>query len=261
MTTHLPFTEKYADWSDEEELDSGTLRLTPPLMVELAETACRELLIPKRSSTTYQKYYDHLISWAKSKQVPEGYLSESVLISYFAQISKEFAPSTLFTRMSAIKKVMKSQRIPLSFEHVEDMLKLMIKNHSPKKSRILPREAFLNYLRQESNDPYVVACKLAGTLGTSGAMRTQELVDLKVKDITVHPEKYIVTTFWSSKSKKTRSFVCHQNPDRQIDPITILSNFMKMRDGISHERLFLGVGPKNKYLSLSPLLKLTSLSL
>lgn len=224
----------------DEELDSGTLRLTPPLLIQEADEALQTLLVPRLSAHRYQQYFDHLNEWAESKGWPKGYLSENVLVCYFKHMTELFKPSSLQTRFSAIKKMMKAKKILLSFDYIEDILKKLNKSHHPKKAGVLSHEYVNRWLSNQQQDSLTIMSKLITLIAICGALRCQEVTNLMLTDIKEH-EDYLVVNFLSSKTQKMRTFVCRKNENPYLCPLNYYKDYMARRKQQQHQRMWLGI--------------------
>lgn len=229
----------------EEELDSGTVRLTPPLMSEAADQILKNMYVPAKSNSTYQKYYNHLKEWAQNKGWPSGYYSETLLVCYFKELADNYAPSTLFTRFSAIKSVLTAHRIMISFEVVEDLLKKNMKGHRPKKAGVLPRVAVENWILHPTDDPSIIISKCITLIAICGAMRIQEVTNLQKEDLDIH-EEYIVVNYNSTKTSTQRSFVCRSHENERLCPVKFIKTYLELRKTVKNPRLWLGIGPKGR---------------
>ena len=118
------------------------------------------MLLPAKSTAVYQKYFEDLLDFCKLKNVPKGYLSENILLSYFSSLTDRYQPSSLFTRYSAIKAVSSSLGYHLNFDHVLYMCKLCAKGSQPKKSAVLTRSEVNNFLRNAPDNTENLLCRL-----------------------------------------------------------------------------------------------------
>lgn len=55
---------------------------TPPELREAA-AAARDVNLPDKSRAEYEKAYEKFVAWQKMKKVPDGYVSENVMLAYF----------------------------------------------------------------------------------------------------------------------------------------------------------------------------------
>ena len=97
----------------------------------------KKLLIPKKSALRYETLFLQMQEWKRVNGLPENDYTQDTLLVYFDEISKRYAPSTLWTHYSAIKKVLKVQKdVSIKgYENLQDLLKINSSGHVPKKSQ------------------------------------------------------------------------------------------------------------------------------
>lgn len=135
--------------SSDEELSA-----TPPELIEAARNVELNLL-PSKSRKVYNDTYNRFMDYCKDKGVSS--FSESVLLSYFAQLSERLKCSTLWSTFSMLKAT-------LTIHHNVDIgkylkLRAFLKRKSecyrPKKSRVLEREQITKFLLEAPDDIYL----------------------------------------------------------------------------------------------------------
>jgi hypothetical protein len=73
----------------------------PDYILSVSKEAMEELL-PDKSSIRYTRCYNKFLDWQKSKNISS--FDEKVLLTYFYEISQTFAPPTLWSIYSMLKK-------------------------------------------------------------------------------------------------------------------------------------------------------------
>jgi len=134
--------------------------------------------LPPKSRAIYSQYYQEYSTWCKEngdKSIP----ADESLLLYFGHLSQTYAPTTLWTRASAIKSFLyvEFNRNKSSFPAgVEALLKARGRGYVPKKSFAFDKEEVEKYLQLEATSSENICEKLAFSLGILGGMRGGELV-------------------------------------------------------------------------------------
>ena len=108
----------------------------------------REALVPIKSKVAYEKEFDNFKEWSDIHDIAE--INEMVLLGYFQELSENFAPNSLWTKYSMLKKQMMAKKledISETFLELEAFLKQNSKNYVPKKSKVLSREQVVLFLK------------------------------------------------------------------------------------------------------------------
>ena len=104
-------------------------------------------------------------------------VNEAVILGFFHELSKSFAPNLLWTKFSMlreeleVKKMIKSTK---KFVHLQQYLKQLGRGYQPKKSKLLTRQQVLKFLC-ESDETYLMV-KVAISMGAVGACRSDLLM-------------------------------------------------------------------------------------
>lgn len=97
--------ELYGGEIDGSEIDgdgnNGDHSGIPPEILAQYEKAMRRIL-PKRSVQRYELMYKIFMEWQEKKNMRS--FDERVLVAYFSSIAEQYAPSTLWSRYSMLKK-------------------------------------------------------------------------------------------------------------------------------------------------------------
>ena len=167
----------------------------------------RRASIPDKSSATYWKYYRDYEAWCIKKGCLGERGQEVSLLMYFTEMSTKYSASTLWTRSSAIKKILTTDAdanftgsIPLS---VQALLKSKKRYQKTKQSKGFSKENVVAYLSQTTTNANICQ-KLALALGVLGALRICELTFLCWESFADVDDDTIVCTFNRAKQETTR---------------------------------------------------------
>lgn len=134
--------------------DSTNISSTPPEIVKIAETAMENSL-PGKSRDLYNKAYQNFQRWRESKKAQS--FSEKVLLAYFSEMAEKMQPSTLWSRYSMIKSVMKNQQnIDIAnYHNLVSFLKRKSAGFHSKKSKILTSKDIQKFLSDAPDNQYL----------------------------------------------------------------------------------------------------------
>lgn len=125
---------------------------TPP---ELREAADRigESLLPKKSKLRYEKAFQIFEAWCSQKGT-RNTASETVLLAYFGELSKEKKPSTLWATYSMLKTIIKLREKADISKHAKLIAFLKRQNlgFQPKKSSVFSRENVNEFLTKATEE-------------------------------------------------------------------------------------------------------------
>lgn len=155
---------------------------TPPDVRDVA-AAARDNNLPDKSRADYEKAYEKFLAWQQMKKVPDGYVSENVLLAYFTDLSECYAPSTLWSISSKLKAlILLKHAIDIGqYEALTQFLKKKSRNFEAKKSAVFTRAEVDAFLRAP-DEPHLVQ-KLIFAFGVFGGMRKSEIAALAPADI------------------------------------------------------------------------------
>ncbi|KAJ8970565.1 hypothetical protein NQ317_019070 [Molorchus minor] len=196
-------------------MSDSEFECTPPEVRVAAERAT-EGIIPEKSRERYENTYELYSKWCVAKGVQ--HTSETVLLAYFCEISKQSKASTLWSRYSMLRAV-------LNFRHNVDIsnyakLKAFLKRknvgYQAKKSKYLPQ-------------------KVALIIGISGACRCDELLKMKISDLDIL-ENRIIIVIPVTKTYSSRTFVITKS-----EWINIIKQYCDLRNNIDSDRFFLQI--------------------
>lgn len=127
-------------------MSDSELECTPPELRVAAEKAT-EGMIPEKSRERYEKTYEAYSKWCEIKGVQ--HTSETVLLAYFGELSKQNKVSTLWSRYSMLRAVLNiRQNVDISnYAKLRAYLKRQNVGYKAKKSSVLSKadiDHFLN---------------------------------------------------------------------------------------------------------------------
>ena len=160
-------------------------------------------LLPKQSKEIYDRWYMLFKIWQNTNNLNN--INEDNLFLYIDKISQKYAPSSLWTIYSCIKKkLLVEESIDIS-NYLKVIALLNVKNNEylAKNATIFTREDVDNFLEKAGNDLYLRE-KLIVIIAIAGGMRSDELINLKFEDLILNKEG-IKITITKSKSKTDRT--------------------------------------------------------
>ncbi|KAJ8974977.1 hypothetical protein NQ317_013485, partial [Molorchus minor] len=213
-------------------MSDSEFECTPPEVRVAAERAT-EGIIPEKSRERYENTYELYSKWCVAKGVQ--HTSETVLLAYFCEISKQSKASTLWSRYSMLRAV-------LNFRHNVDIsnyakLKAFLKRknvgYQAKKSSVFS-EADIDTFLNNAPIEYLPQ-KVALIIGISGACRCDELLKMKISDLDIL-ENRIIIVIPVTKTYSSRTFVITKS-----EWINIIKQYCDLRNNIDSDRFFLQI--------------------
>lgn len=195
-------------------------RSTPPELKAVAAAAFQSNL-PVKSKAKYEKAYKEFLDWCITKNVPDGYYTPNVLVSYFEELKGKYAPTTLWSTYSKLKKTLLAHRKvnidDSPFKILKDRMKSFGVDYEPKKSRLFTLDEVYDFCRR-ADDKVHLCMKLVALLGITGALRHVELYELAPTDITDRGNELHVR-IRSTKPHRAKMFIALANTEAAIDPV------------------------------------------
>ena len=98
----------------------------------------KKSLIPEKSADRYLQVFAQFRAWKTMNKIADEDFSQDVLLVYFNELAKRYAPSTLWNYYSIIKKMLKVyEGVSIKqYESLMDLLKVKGGDHIPKKSQV-----------------------------------------------------------------------------------------------------------------------------
>lgn len=220
---------------DEEE----EVQLTPPEIKESVKNFTEGHIVPKKSSEKYQKWYQNFEKWVIDR-TNNTYISESIIIHYFKYLMEEelLAINTIRTKLSGIRTVLLSKGTKIDYERIIQILKLLEKGQTRKKSKIMTRDQVDTWLKNIPDTTTNVAKKVIVLLSLFGALRRSEVCDLTIDQVQIY-EDHALINIHSRKQESHRSFILPQKSQFSVSPFELLKKWLEMRKEKSKDRLFL----------------------
>lgn len=136
-------------------MSDSEFNCTPPEVREAADTAVAGI-IPVKSRERYEKNFTEYSKWCAVKGVQ--HTSETVLLGYFAELSKKFKSSTLWSRYSMLRAVINiKQNIDISqYPKLRGFLKRQNTGYKAKKSNVLSEENVRTFLNTAPEEDLVI---------------------------------------------------------------------------------------------------------
>ncbi|KAJ8918175.1 hypothetical protein NQ315_014041 [Exocentrus adspersus] len=163
-------------------------------------------LLPAKSKRVYEKKmveFDN-DNWRKKRSLGEGAITEEVLLAYFFNVEKHFAASSMWTKYSMLKsmlKVHKGNDIS-KYGKLTSYLKVGSRKYKTKKAKIPERNQIEEFLKKA---PDVEFLQVALILGVAGACRCNELTFLDISDVQ-DKGSYLYVLIPDTKTNISRSF-------------------------------------------------------
>lgn len=134
--------------------DPNLFELTPPELSIIAQNAS-ENIIPEKSKGRYISAYDAFIAWREDKKANS--FSENVMLAYFSELSAKLKPSTLWSRFSMLKSMLKIKNdVDISkYPKLNAFIKRQSDGFTSKKSKILTSNEVERFLNEAPDDRYL----------------------------------------------------------------------------------------------------------
>ncbi|XP_048511125.1 uncharacterized protein LOC125502027 [Athalia rosae] len=154
---------------------------TPPDIRDAADKVSFHLL-PDKSKEVYESAYKAYTDWRTSKGANSS--SESVLLAYFDQMSQQYKPTTIWSLYSKLKSTINiREKVDISsYKTLSAFLKKQSRGFRSKKSSVFTSEEVQSFLTRAPDDKYL-ATKIVLIFGIFGALRTDELTNIQVRDM------------------------------------------------------------------------------
>ncbi|KAJ8918304.1 hypothetical protein NQ315_014174 [Exocentrus adspersus] len=107
-------------------------------------------LLPAKSKRVYVKEMVEFDNWRKKRGLGEGAITEEVLLAYFFNVEKHFAASSMWTKYSMLKSMLKVHKgIDISkYGKLTSYLKVGSRKYKTKKAKILERNQIEEFLKK-----------------------------------------------------------------------------------------------------------------
>ncbi|XP_045479864.1 uncharacterized protein LOC123684593 [Harmonia axyridis] len=152
-------------------------------LLEKAEKA-RSVLLPTKSELKYKKEYDKFLQWMEVNRMDSKNTSETVMLAYFQEMSELYSPNSLWTKRSMLKLMMRihDDIDGSKFHELEAFLKRKSKGYEPKKSQVFSREDIVKFLKNASDQEYLLHKAFFDKFFTSPANDINYVIFVQVRN-------------------------------------------------------------------------------
>ena len=128
---------------------------TPPELRLAAENAADNLL-PSKSKILYEKAFYNFKKWSEENKT--NLISENILLAYFINLSKKYAPSTCWQQYSFLRStILIYKKINIAeYNKLIAFLKRNSNNYKPKQSKTLSNENLREFLENAPDETHLV---------------------------------------------------------------------------------------------------------
>ena len=149
-------------------------------MAELSQQARRDL-IPKASAKQYSKVFQDYILFLADNNKELAQTSSETILAFFFSSKTKYAPSTLWSRLSAVKKHLVAEGLGhVNISQTTAFLKSLSREHKPTKAAVFTRAQIEDFLDRSGK----LHVNLAILIELCGAMRKVEACSLLFSDFT-----------------------------------------------------------------------------
>ena len=186
-------------------------------------------MIPETSKDKYDFYFSLFLGFIADYDVEVDAVNEELLLAFFKDMSDFYAPNTLWTIFSCVKKkLLIHTSIDIGkFPLVTQYLKKKNDKYLPKKALTFEPDEIKSFLRDSG---ILGQIKLAILIGLFGGLRNCELYNIQFKDI-VRLSDRLVVTIASSKTDKKRagfSFIVPSNQETALNPLHYFDQYANL---------------------------------
>ena len=162
--------------------------------------AARASLVPERSSAIYEKYFQDFELWMKDigKSITET--DGMTLTAYLQDRSSKWAASTLWSRVSGIKKCLLAKHgLKVDTELSNAFMKRQSAKHRPKQAATFSSDDLKRVFVSMAESDAFLCHRLAILLQLHGGLRLEEATNILVGDL-VRTDRYIEVNVRKSKT-------------------------------------------------------------
>ena len=219
--------------------------------------AIQDQIFNCKSVPIYNKWKNRFMEYIRKENLTE--CMESIL-TFMQELSKEYAPSTLWQAYSCLNKYYTTYKNWKNFNEgtiLKSFIKSIEKQGDPKKqSLILSKEELFNFCKADHDgSPSLLAKKVVALLGYFGGLRCVELVNLEFSDFKISTSEISINIQSSKTDPKGIShfsFIVPKLSDDDCDPYEIILEYMKKVEN-SSGRFFRNYNYKSKKFTSQPM--------
>ncbi|KAJ8909670.1 hypothetical protein NQ315_008900, partial [Exocentrus adspersus] len=195
-------------------------------------------LLPAKSKRVYKTEMVEFDKWRKKRGLGEGAITEEVLLAYFFNVEKHFAASSMWTKYSMLKSMLKVHKgIDISqYGKLTSYLKVGSRKYKTKKAKILERNQIEEFLKKAPDVEYLQV-KVALILGVAGACRCNELTFLDISDVQ-DKGSYLYVLIPDTKTNISRSFTVMEEAF-SVNSVEMCRKYISLRPKAAGRRFFL----------------------
>ncbi|KAB0802645.1 hypothetical protein PPYR_04831 [Photinus pyralis] len=155
---------------------------TLPKFVQENAQKATETLLPLKSKEKYEKEFETFTAWQSKHKIFT--INETVLLSYFQELSEKYTPTSLWTKYSLLKStfIVKKKTDISNYNQLIYFLKVKSdvksKGYIPKKSQVLTGDQVFEFIKRAPNDIYLLH-KVVLVMGVFGGLRRDEMVKIR----------------------------------------------------------------------------------
>jgi site-specific recombinase XerD len=154
-----------------------------PKELRNAAKALQADVIPIRSCDQYQEEYARFCKWRSMKLTNVKYVSDTIIAAYYKELQSSFAPTSLFSKMSRLKKMLFSKEgFPMTskcWSMCTSASRKNAKQHPIIKATVFEPDQLERWVLESTESPIK---KLAVVMAYNAGLRPGELYDLRVGD-------------------------------------------------------------------------------
>lgn len=236
-------------------MEANSIFLQIPQNIRDEAAAASSELLPTKSKERYVKEYEAFTMWRKNKNVCG--VNEDILLCYLTELSKKFAPNSLWSKISMLKTYLKlhenvdisrlvlrqvdcfDYKFPLCsyrYGKVFTLLRRKSECYKPNKAKVLTTEEVTRYLVEASDKQHLLE-KVITVFGIFGACRREELLLLRVDNIE-DTGRFLIVRLEDTKNKSSRKFTITED-DTPFQGCTLYRKYAALRpSGLENQRVF-----------------------
>lgn len=154
-----------------------------------------------------------------------------MLIAYFEHLKKSYAPTTMWSTYSKLKKTLLAKmQVNIddkAFKLLKERITAFGVDYAPKKSRVFTAEQIYDFCRRADDNTHL-CMKLIALIGLTGALRHGELYELAPEDITDRGQELRVQ-IRSEKTHRNKAFIVLQSTEAAIDAVSMYRRYLALR--------------------------------
>ena len=194
-------------------------------------------ILPSISAKTYKHRFEDYVNYCTVRKQS----LETSIFDYIVCLSKVYAPTTLQSFMSMIKKCMIDVNRTLVTDKAQSYLKKLHVSHTKKKANVFTSEQINKYMNVSSNNGNDLMRKVAIYLALYGALRIQELTSLSIEHLTVRTNEIEVKITHSKTDRSKEGFYyivpASKSGNSSVCPVILIKKYLNSIP-VSTGRLF-----------------------